>query len=565
MKSYLKLLFSNKLYTFIEAAGLVASLAFVLLIGNYTFSQLSILHENPDYKQIYSVDIEDCPGMTYAFTDLVKERIPEVNASAAYSWQEIDIKVGGDWRICNVAGVNRDFFEIFPYYEIQSGSADVINSKSKVFVTRSFANANSLEEGMTIGLGSGNEPMTIAGIIDDFDGTLLKRADVVVPIAKIKELYGLSDFNNFGNILTFIRVDKGTDEAVLFGKTDALCKEVYDFYGSNFFKIVALDRIDSLYFRDFTSDTGMFAHGDKGSLRILILVGLLLFFAAIFNYLNRNIALTGRRAKELTPRRLLWASQGSLLLTFIAESVAFTAVCVALALVIAKGIAPTMNNLLNDPDIPIDVSFSWKHLLCYAMFSVVLGALAGLAPTVLASRFKPLDVVKGEFRSKSKMTFSKVFIIFQNALTVFMLALTFVMEGQYKTALNRPMNAKTDDIFQLWAIGLPGGNENLINSLEQLPCVKRIGVSRGDPGLSAGGQYSPTRDGEEIMYWLYNMTRPPSQCWRCRCSKTSVRRHSTPSGSATRRSKRPALTANITIYPKLSRSGRMVTNRSPAL
>ena len=46
MKSYLKFLSRNKLYTAIEAVGLVISIAFVILIGNYVWQQYSIAHEN---------------------------------------------------------------------------------------------------------------------------------------------------------------------------------------------------------------------------------------------------------------------------------------------------------------------------------------------------------------------------------------------------------------------------------------------------------------------------------------------------------------------------------------
>ena len=39
MKSYLKFLSRNKLYTAIEAVGLAVSLAFVIIIGSYVWQQ----------------------------------------------------------------------------------------------------------------------------------------------------------------------------------------------------------------------------------------------------------------------------------------------------------------------------------------------------------------------------------------------------------------------------------------------------------------------------------------------------------------------------------------------
>ena len=53
MKSYLRFLSRNKLYTVIMAVGLSVALAFILIIGSYVWQEYSISHENPDYDRIY--------------------------------------------------------------------------------------------------------------------------------------------------------------------------------------------------------------------------------------------------------------------------------------------------------------------------------------------------------------------------------------------------------------------------------------------------------------------------------------------------------------------------------
>ena len=47
MSSYIKFLSRNKLYTVIEAIGLIVSIAFVILIGNYVYQQYSVAYGNP--------------------------------------------------------------------------------------------------------------------------------------------------------------------------------------------------------------------------------------------------------------------------------------------------------------------------------------------------------------------------------------------------------------------------------------------------------------------------------------------------------------------------------------
>ena len=52
MKSYLKFLSRNKFFTAIEAAGLVVSLAFVLLTGHFVWQQHGMTRNVPDYEDV---------------------------------------------------------------------------------------------------------------------------------------------------------------------------------------------------------------------------------------------------------------------------------------------------------------------------------------------------------------------------------------------------------------------------------------------------------------------------------------------------------------------------------
>ena len=77
MKSYLKFLSRNKLYTAIEFIGLAVSLAFVIIIGSYVWQQFSVTRENPYRESIYVPGLHGYPGLTFAFPDVITE-IPEI-------------------------------------------------------------------------------------------------------------------------------------------------------------------------------------------------------------------------------------------------------------------------------------------------------------------------------------------------------------------------------------------------------------------------------------------------------------------------------------------------------
>ena len=71
MKSYLKFLSRNKLYTAIEAVGLAISLAFVIIIGSYVWQQYAVTRENPDRERIYVPGLPMFPALTYGFPDAI--------------------------------------------------------------------------------------------------------------------------------------------------------------------------------------------------------------------------------------------------------------------------------------------------------------------------------------------------------------------------------------------------------------------------------------------------------------------------------------------------------------
>ena len=78
MKSYFKFLSRNKAYTFINVAGLVVSLMFIILMGDYTWRQYSIdsWHKNAD--RIYLTGNDEDFFMWPQAAQEIKEMCPEV-------------------------------------------------------------------------------------------------------------------------------------------------------------------------------------------------------------------------------------------------------------------------------------------------------------------------------------------------------------------------------------------------------------------------------------------------------------------------------------------------------
>ena len=526
LKSWFKFLGRNRLYTAVEALGLTVSLAFVILIGSYVWQQYAVARENPDYKNLYVIGSSRSFLLSYGYCDLLAERIPEVTGHIRVDQAFDEAETGGNKIRVKILGIEPEFFGFFPCYRILSGSAEALRSRNSVLVSRSFAAENGLGPGDSFLL-KGSEA-TVGGVFEDFRNTLFQPADILVghghPVFEYLEMF---PFNFFGSV-SFVKLPPGTDLAEFGRKLDELSAEVYaeSAKKGNLTHIISY-RLDHAFFELGVRDSQFFRTGDRKSIRMLLLVGLFLLISALFNYINLSFALTGKRAKEMAIRRLLGESRGRVLLRCIAESMLFTAFCFGLGLLLAVAFTPTMNMLMNDPDVPIRIGFSPGSVALYLLLVFLTGVLAGLLPALLAACYEPVDVVKGHFRTMGKMTFSKVFIVVQNTLSVFLLAVAFVMEAQYRYSQDRPLNLDisgkfyVEGPFYLMQTSFP-------DEIAAIPGISRVAYGDGAPGFKTHGVLLRNDRGEDISVAEFQMDSAMVAMLGIR----QVRNFGVPSGSA---------------------------------
>ena len=498
MKSYLKFLSRNKLYTAIEAVGLAVSLAFVILIGSYVVQQYEVAHESPDWKRTFVLGSDEFLGLTYWDKEELEMNIPEVAAAThvVLLWQPV---IKDNDEIIQAKGIEADanFFDVFPQYKIIEGSVKDFVGQKDVLVSESMARHIAKDGESLIGsiLNVNGSDRTIKGVYADFENTFFLPCDV---ITNIKDSWGAGQsksFNSIGSYSTWYRVRDDADLADVETKIKSLLHKNYDANWSPE-KVERWHpyRIDEAFFFSGNSN-GINRSGDRQMLRLLTVVVLLLLLSAIFNYVNLSLALTGKRSKEMATRRLLGADKATILWKYIGESIAFTAVCFAAALLLAWILAPMLSNLVTTSDaslvaagigetgVRLSFMMTPSYIVAYVLGVFLLGTICGLLPAFVASRYEPIDVIKGTLRRRSKMVLSKVFIVVQNVLAVFLIAMALVMEVQMRHMLTRPTHSAVDNLYYIEFNSRDYAMSKLfLDKVEALPFVTQVGMGRGLPG-----------------------------------------------------------------------------------
>ena len=485
MKSYLRFLSRNKLYTAIMAAGLSVALAFVLIIGSYVWQEYSISRENADYKRIY---IPTQP-MPYGIFEPMKEQIPEIEKiTLVNSFDDVVMESDDERFVTRGLGVRGDFFDIFDY-EFLIGDAGCLESYTDIIISESYAVKLAGKPELAVGMkivpiDYPSQAYTVTGVIKDFDHNYWKYMDFICkgesPLnesAQKNPIFTLS-------ATAFIKVAQSADAAGLQAKIQAVFKQLWgdkmpadrvdQFAGR-----IGIERFDKLYFSGEEIDDYL-NMGDRNQIIILLIVSLLLLVSAVINYINLNLALTNKRTKEMATRSLVGADKARIAVKYILESIGFTAVCSIAAAGIAVALAPYIGRIIDGQTITIP--FNAASISVYVLFVVLIGGICGLIPALNISSIKPISIVNGTYRRKSRAGLNRVFILLQNILAITLIASAIVLDRQMNHMINMPLGADIEDKFILSTDVVE--TEEIIpmmDEIRQLPFVKNVALSRGYP------------------------------------------------------------------------------------
>ena len=481
MKSYLKFLSHNKLYTVIEFVGLSVALAFVIISFCYVVQQYAVTRENPDRERIYAVGESESFLNCYGMKEVIDGKLPEVETVSHFQFvQDQLIHFGEQNFVGNMLVCDVDFFSIFPVV-FKDGSPEMLSERNAAFISEKLAkklNEASAERPLIIQ----DDTLHIVGVIADKGSSLLPDIDVMFNYEHGQsyaiQSYRENPFNHWANIGTFIKVRPDVDQEELASKLQALCD--VQFENSPSWDGLMMVRFDELFYASVY--TGL-NKGDRSMLRTMIIIGLLLLISALLNYINLNVALVGKRAKEMASRRLLGAQKSDIVWKFLGEAFVFTLFSFVVGLAIAHAIVPTVNRLLQS-DVAITISFALPYLAAYLLMVIVVSLLAGILPAAIISKAQPIDVVRGTFRFRNRTVLSKVFIVVQNVIAILLIALVLTMELQMHHMDERSTGLNVENLFFLGSdLDYTAEKEALVEELRALPCVKDLASANAVPGV----------------------------------------------------------------------------------
>lgn len=530
MKSFFRFLKRNPFYTVINIVGLSVALMFVILIGDYTWRQFSVDHSQPNKDRIVllgrSSDYMSWPEESWK----IGRMYPEIENTCCVVSQGGTIRTDEesfkDMEGNPVLLVDSTFFSMFSYDFVEGDPGNALSSPDKCVITESLANVlfpdvDPMGEALriigqrSVTFSGRRDPYdstlvyTVSGVVRDFDKTVFPNdTKILVSIDRHPQILGYNMTSDVfvstghGCFKTFYLLAKG---ASLDSKREEIWSmlkadiPMLEFFSGSGISSASITPLRKVMFDPQNNGSGL-EKGNKVLLVILLSAVIAILLFAVTNYINLTVANTGMRAREMATRRLLGGSSREIIVKLVGESTLMVLISFLLGLGLAFLFQDDMASMFRGK-IMLENDFTPGTVSVCIGFVVLTGLLAGIIPGLQISVFKPIDVVKGSFRFKSKMVFSRVFIMIQNLITVVMLALSLVVALQINRLVKAPLGINVKDVVYITP-DEPGDSGAILSALEQLPCVQKIGLS-SDSCLSVGStSMSSMRDNNDATHFI---------------------------------------------------------------
>lgn len=488
-KSFFKFLSKNRIYAFVAIFGM--SVSFMLVILNVTYGQREFHtdHFHSHKQQIYALANEKVFHVAYGTGDFLLEKFPEIEElcqliSFYSQTNPLPIVLPDKKLNASLLFADQTFFDFFSFPLIKGNRNLMLRSPESVVISERFAKKAfpdmdpvgqqmQLHDSLTV---------TVDGVMQDINNSCIAYTDILVGLENLRyfnpEVFSVEyDSDIFA---LFVKVKEGEEIKSREPEVTAYLKEFLHTYKSGVVTQAIFIPLTDVYFSDIRA-SGLLKQGESELVLILFSVGMLILLFALINYINLTVAQTSLRVKEMSVRRLAGASRLELFCWLMLESVLVCFISFLFGLFLAFYFLPFANELLQTK-LEIKDLFSFFILIVGICYIFLVGILAGILPASIISKAQPADIVKGELKYKSKVLYSKYFIIFQHVCTIFLAATTITMGTQTYYLASAPLNYNVENVLDIpirWK--KEESTNRLAEELKQLSCLENISLCAGTP------------------------------------------------------------------------------------
>lgn len=493
LKTALRFLRRNSLYTGINALGLSISLAVSFIILMYVINEFSYNHCHKNRSQVFRVvnyykEFKNTmAGTPFVLAKTLKEEYPQVEkAINARSLRGFKIKQSDEYvEVPTALATDSEVFDIFTIPFVGSTLAQEplkdLNSivLSHKLAEQFFPGKDPVGRELEVLINNAEEVFVVSGVYEDIQSNSTFRADCMVngrwTLAPLNEAFGVNDADlrwDFDFWNTWILLSEPGDATTVNDQFEEFAKKyIYEDPWNQY----SLQNLSDYYLHsEDIANTRI--TGNLKNIRLFSTIAFLIVLIAAVNYIILSVAVSTGRAKEIGIRKAAGASVRRIRNQLLGEFVILSVLVLPLALILME-LARPMAEKLFQTSLEMIPSNLAVYIPVYLGLTITIGLISGLYSSSYLSRLKVLDVLK------QKVSFGHRRRVFRSALIVVQLVIfcafvsgTLIIRSQYQFAIKKDPGHHNSDILQ---IDLPRGFQDYQALLEGIKSIPEVIAAAG--------------------------------------------------------------------------------------
>ena len=465
IKNYLKIayrnLIKNKVYSFINIAGLATGMAVAMLIGLWIYDELSYDTYYENYDRIAQVmqhqNYNGETGTQVANPAVMAEEIrnnygDDFKYVLQSSWTSSHILAVGDKKFIKTGNYFEPEVTEMLSLKMLKGTRAGLQDPNSILLSESLAKAyfgtgNPLGKLMKI---DNKEDVKVTGVYEDFPlNSTFNQMLFIAPwqlylssnpwIKKMENPWG----SNFTQ--TFVQLaDQADMERVSAKIKDVKLRKVPE--DEKRYKPEVFLHAMSHWHLHSNWKNGVLDGGRIEFVWLFGIIGVFVLLLACINFMNLSTARSEKRAREVGIRKAVGSVRGQLILQFFSESLLVVSFAFVLSILLVLALLPFFNDVSGK-----EMSILWANPVFWLLglaFSLFTGIVAGSYPALYLSSFQPVKVLKGTFRvGRFASIPRKVLVVVQFTVSVTLIIGTIIVFRQIQYAKNRPIGYNRDGLI----------------------------------------------------------------------------------------------------------------------
>lgn len=492
LKNYLKITFRNlikqKIYSAINILGLAVGLTGAILIFLFVQNEQSYdrFHENEEnLYRVYTIwhEVDGSirsrfHGVTLPMGAAMEEYFPEITHSIRVKSKTATIKTEENLYNEKITMVDKPFFQAFSFPLILGSPSSVFAQANSMVLTEDYArkyfgNADPIGKILTLISGQNRNDFVITGVAAQAPPNSSITFDILIDMESARALRMEGGFRDnwgaFGWPNYVLVKSRNSVESILrrfpaftalyYGPLIEQARKNKEWKGAGLPLSFGLQEIKRVHL-----DPHIKGSPNLNSILILSGIAFIVLLIACINFMNLSISRSSTRSLEVGMRKVMGANRRQLIRQFWGESLIITSISLLLGIVLAEMALPTFNHFVVKSLSLKELLHPVNILILLAMI-VIVGVASGSYPALVMSGFRPVEILKRKLKIGGKNPMTRVLVVVQFALSVFLIISTIIMGRQINFMLNRDPGFNKEGIV---VIKTQAGNAEVSNNILKL-------------------------------------------------------------------------------------------------